>query len=84
MSSSQRTAVLKAIPGMIHPIVGHALTCLTDGCAVITDRNGILDSLLPATPSVEIYERINIPDVHTKAVSGHVVMGGIKTDIAEV
>jgi hypothetical protein len=60
MSSSQRTAVLKAIPGMVHAIVGHALTCLTDGGTVVADRNGIMDSLLPATTPIEIDEGVKI------------------------
>lgn len=84
MSCSQRTAILKAIPCVIHPIIGHTLTCVTDGRTVIADGNCILNTLLPATPPIEIDERIDIPDVPEKAVSGHIIMSGIETDVFEV
>lgn len=83
MSSSQRTAVLKAIPGAVHPIVGHTLTCLTDGNPVVTHNNGIRYALLPAAVQIEINERIYLPDVFTQTISRHVVMSRIKTDVQE-
>ena len=83
MSSSQRAAVLKAISGVIHAIVGHTPACLTDGNAVFTNNNGIRDALLPAAAQIEINERIYFPDVVTKTISRHIVMSRIKTDVQE-
>ena len=68
---------------MVHTIVGHTPTYLTDGNAVVINNNGIRDALLPAAAQIEINERIYVPDVFTKTINRHVVMSGIKTDVQE-
>lgn len=81
--SSKRAAEFDAIVSVIHALVCHTLSSMTNRDTVRSNGNGILYVFLSATLAIEVNERIAMPGIDAEPISRHVVVSRIQTDILD-
>jgi len=79
--SSQWASELKTVVFEVFALIDHAAASVTDRRTISVICNIVLDNLLFQTAYIEVNKRINMPNIVKEAVSGHVVMSGVETDV---